>query len=123
MILLIGYFLKTMKIHLSYSFDKSYYSIMHLTTYDVLTLVEIYGMFEMFISILHLAPNFHSDERVHFICSGRQRRMLLTRKLNAHYVLWQTIVSYFKYRMLTKKVILVVSVVSICILKHFAWVI
>ena len=76
---------------------------MHLTTYDVLTLVEIYGMFEMFISIMHRNPNFHSDERVHFICSGRQRRMLLTRKLNAHYVLWQTIVSYFKYRMLTKK--------------------
>ena len=108
MILLIGYFLKTSEIHLSYncviiSFDKSYYSIMHLTTYDVLTLVEIYGMFEMFISIMHRNPNFHSDERVHFICSGRQRRMLLTRKLNAHYVLWQTIVSYFKYRMLTKK--------------------
>ena len=96
---------------------------MHLTTYDGLTLAEIYGMFEMFISIMHRNPNFHSDERVHLICSGRQRRMLLTRMLNAHYVLWQTIVSYFKYRMLTKKVILVVSVLSICILKHFAWVI
>ena len=57
MILLIGSFLKMMV--LIRRFCKSYYSIVHLTIYDVLRWLEMIEMFDYagFISIVHRNPN------------------------------------------------------------------